>query len=55
MAAPPRQGRRASWQRAVLDFLFPPRCVGCRPHAVPPLAVSVDDVTASLRLGGSAV
>jgi hypothetical protein len=31
------------------------RCVGCRPRAVPPLAVSVEDVTASLRLGGGAV
>jgi hypothetical protein len=32
--------------------LDPVRCVGCRPHAVPPLAVSVEDVTAALRLGG---
>jgi len=30
------------------------RCVGCRPRAVSHLAVSVEDVTASLRLGGSA-
>lgn len=34
--------------------LDPGRCPGCRPRSAPPLAVSVEDVTAWLQLGGSA-
>ena len=32
--------------------LDPPRCPGCRPRSVAPLAVSVEDVTAAVQLGG---